>query len=504
VRKPITGSADRIGVVRFYAAGLLDPAQGYLSKLIILIGLAYPFGPIDIIPNRIPVIGYFDQIVFVVGSIALSYLAMPRPGTHETAARPGTHGKTARPGTMRMARAQRVRAALLDGFAMMLATPILRLATGRWPAPADTAMFRRSFRHFTPLPPLMRGLASVPAGREQLTRAMLAGWLLADSGYQGRLVGEMTEDDARPGNALRVWSGPPVTFLHLEKTAGMSVVAALAAQFHPLQIDADLRRAFPPHVLCPLPPFLLPRVRRCALVWGHYDLPSIRRLGPGRFTFTLLRAPEARIVSLYRYWRGQAALDLGWNGMNAPVLAAQRLSLADFLATDDPIIRDYIDNFYVRRLTGQYISHNDADPLEADPQYWLDQALAALDTLDFVGLTEDSDGALAVLGERLDFAAPARAPRVNVTASVREEPFAQSGEGVGAAGLGAASLEGASLEGASLEGASLDTASLGATGACETGVREALLRLTRLDRHVYAAAARRYDAAHRGKRPGRN
>ncbi len=122
----------------------------------------------------------------------------------------------------------------------------------------------------------------------------------------------------------------------------------LSAQFHPLQIDADLRRAFPPHVLTPLPPFLLDRVRRCALVWGHYDVPSIRRLGADRFTFTLLREPKARIVSLYRYWRGQAALDLGWNGMNQPVLAAQRLSLAEFLATDDPWILDYIDNFYVR------------------------------------------------------------------------------------------------------------------------------------------------------------
>ena len=301
---------------------------------------------------------------------------------------------------------------------------------------------------------------------------MLAGWLLADDTYRGSLMGELTGGDTRPGNALRVWSGPPVTFLHLEKTAGMSIVAALAAQFHPLQIDADLRRAFPPHVLCPLPPFLLARVRRCALVWGHYDLPSIRRLGPGRFTFTLLRDPEARIVSLYRYWRGQAALDLGWNGMNAPVLAAQRLSLAEFLATDDPVIRDYIDNFYVRRLTGQYASLNAVDPLAADPQYWLDQALAALDTLDFVGLTEDSDGALSVLAERLDFAAPARAPRVNVTGAAAEDvppnvPGAGSSAGIGGDAVG-----------------------------------QALLRLTSLDRHIYAAAVRHFDAARGGGRPG--
>jgi hypothetical protein len=57
---------------------------------------------------------------------------------------------------------------------------------------------------------------------------------------------------------------------------------------------------------------------------------------------------------------------------------------------------------------------------------------------------------------------------------------------------------------ADLHAAELDAESLAATGVPETGVREALLRLTRLDRHVYAAAALRYDAAHRGRGPGRN
>ncbi len=431
--------------MRAFCAGIFDPSGGYLAKAILLVGLAYPFGPIDLIPNRIPIIGYADQVAFVLGGIALSYLLLPRPRARAPLA-------GVRPAGMRAAMAQRARAVWLDGFAWIMAKPMLRLSTGTWPTRAEIALFRRAFRNFTPLPPLMRALASLPAGREQLTRAMLASWLLADPGYRARLSEEITSADTRPGNALRVWSGPPVTFLHLEKTAGMSVVSALAAQFHPLQIDADLRRAFPPHVLSPLPPFLLPRVRRCALVWGHYDVPSIRRLGPGRFTFTLLRDPAARIVSLYRYWRGQAALDLGWNGMNAPVLAAQRLSLAAFLDTDDPVIRDYIDNFYVRRLTGQYASLNAIDPLAANPAYWLDQAMTALGSFDFVGVTEDADGALGQLARLLDFAAPRRAPRVNVTRATvedRDDPD-------------------------------------------EPAIRRALLRLTCLDNDVYAAALRRH------------
>jgi hypothetical protein len=272
---------------RLMGAGLLDPRRCYLSKLVLLLGLAYPFGPIDLIPNRLPVIGYLDQVAFVVGGVALAYIWLQPP---YRAARAGPRWTTRC--------AQATRRIILDGFAATFAIPMLRLATGAWPAPADVAAFRRAFRHFTPLPPLMRALATVPAGREQLTRAMLASWLLADEKYRGRLQTELTSDDTRPGNGLAVWSGPPVTFLHLEKTGGMAVLAALAAHFHPLQIDADQRRAHPPHLFCPLPPFLVPQLRRRMLVWGHYDLPSIRRLGPGRFTFTLLREPCAHPVAV--------------------------------------------------------------------------------------------------------------------------------------------------------------------------------------------------------------
>jgi Protein of unknown function (DUF1232) len=437
--------------IRTFGMALADPRAGYGSKLVLLIGLAYWLGPIDLIPNSLPIIGYLDQVGFVVVGIALAYLLLPADAS-STPSR-AEYVWLPPPSALRARLFGWARASMLDSFAWVFARPILRVATGAWPPPEDVAVFRVAFRRFTPLPPLLRGLAMLPAGRQQLTRAMLASWLLADDAYRGRLRDELLPEPAATaaGNCLRVWSGPKVTFLHLEKTGGMAVTEVLAAQFHPLQIDADPRRAFPPHVLTPLPPFLLERVRRCALVWGHYDVPSIRRLGDGRFTFTLLREPKARILSLYLYWRGQAALDLGWNGMNQPVLAAQSLSLAEFLATNDPWILDYIDNFYVRRLTGQYCSFGRRDPLRAAPEEWLAQALLALEGFDFVGLSEDSDGAIARLSRLLGFAAPPLVPRVNVTRSeYRVSPGA------------------------------------------DPDVAAALDRLTRLDQVIYAAAVKRY------------
>jgi hypothetical protein len=344
-----------------------------------------------------------------------------------------------------------LRAALLDGFAWAFTKPILRLSTGAWPAPEDVVAFRAAFRRFTPLPPLLRALANVPSGRHQLTRAMLASWLLADESYRGELRRQLRPQDAAPGDCLRIWTGPKVTFLHIEKTAGMAVTQVLTEQFHPLQLDADLRRAFPPHVLTPLPPFLLPHVRRCSLVWGHYDVPSIRRLGDDRFVMTFLREPRARILSLYSYWRGQAALGLGWDGKNQAILMAQRLSLLDFLNSDDPLIVDYIDNGYVRRLTGRYASFQEQDPLVEDPAGSLDAALRSLEAFDFVGLTEDTQGSMQRLGRMLGFTPPARMPKVNVT----------------------------QRDGAAQPNADIDAA---------------LNRLTALDREVYTAAFMKYHA----------
>lgn len=403
--------------VRRYGAAITRPRDGYLAKLALAIGLAYPLGPIDIIPNRLPYVGYLDQIGFVIGGFALSYLLLPPQALQGWNARAGLLPP---PSAVRGALAARARAIVLDGFAWLFAGMILRLATGAWQSGEDVARFRSGFRNFTPLPPLLRGLVLVPAARQQLMQAMLASWLLADETYRGQLRDQFGSNAPAEGDCLRVWTGPKVTFLHLEKTAGMAMTKVLTRQFHPLQVDADARRAFPPHVLTPLPPFLLERVRRCSLVWGHYDVPALRRLGPGRFTVTLLRDPRARILSLYRYWRGQAALNLGWNGMNAAVCAAQRMQLAEFLASDDPLLVDYIDNFYVRRLTGQYRSFCDTDPLRAAPARSLDEALRALDEFDFVGISEDMNGSVARLGALLGFAPPARVEPVNVTQAAME------------------------------------------------------------------------------------
>ena len=48
-----------------------------LSKLAFLIGVGYWFGPVDLIPNRLPYIGYLDQIGFLVAGVLVARALTP-------------------------------------------------------------------------------------------------------------------------------------------------------------------------------------------------------------------------------------------------------------------------------------------------------------------------------------------------------------------------------------------------------------------------------------------
>ena len=175
------------------------------------------------------------------------------------------------------------------------------------------------------------------------------------------------------GNPLHFWQGPPVSFLHFERTGGTSLAAALTDQFHPLQIagfdDAP------------------DKIADRKLVWGHYTLPALRRLGPERRIVTILREPAARILSLYYFWRSIHPSQLG-DVADTRVMAAQQLDLLEFLRSDHPPLRDSIDNVYVRRLAGLYGGGTPQDPLERDPEAALRGALDSLDEIVVIGISE--------------------------------------------------------------------------------------------------------------------
>lgn len=106
-----------------------------------------------------------------------------------------------------------------------------------------------------------------------------------------------------------------VGFLHIPKTAGMSVRAALLEHYPAHQVG-NIRydeRLFGPftewHTFAPslraetlLPSDPTPPTDGQRLQLGHISLPGLQRLVPGDRILTVLREPRARLLSHHLYW----------------------------------------------------------------------------------------------------------------------------------------------------------------------------------------------------------
>ncbi len=311
---------------------------------------------------------------------------------------------SAKPPHWRRAAATRSRALALRTVATAINAPMLRLTLGRWPSRAERRCSVRAFcRAGDTVSPLLRSLASLPAGRDHMARALIV------RGGDAAIADQVVATAA--GISGAVWLGPKLSVLHLEKTGGHSLLAWLRGHLHPRQIDPDPARSVPADLFSAFPPSQAAALDRYPLVWGHYDLPALRRLGPHRQVLTLLRDPADRLVSLYRYWRSVAPDALGPASENLLPRFAQRLSLLDFLACDDPLLLAATDNFYLRRLTGRYPAHGH---LTLGPDDLAD-ALAALASIAGVGITEDMPHSLRRFAALLGLPPPAAIARLNET-----------------------------------------------------------------------------------------
>jgi hypothetical protein len=265
---------------------------------------------------------------------------------------------------------------------------VFRLSVGRWPNRGENMRFASAMSQpDMQVPAILRALIATPAAWPQLSN-MISFYLMAKGSLARTEEGGIAP---RSGNPLAFWQGEPVTFLHFERTAGTTLATLLTEQFHPLQIATA-----PLTFDVPDGSGILQRIDDHKLVWGHYDLPSFRRLSARRRIITLLREPKARILSLYYFWRSihpsqLEAID------DERVLQAQSLCLLDFLHSDHQSLRDSIDNVYVRRLAGLPGSGTCNDPLEQNPDFALAQAIAALEHVHFVGIVEHMAETLAGL-----------------------------------------------------------------------------------------------------------
>ena len=279
---------------------------------------------------------------------------------------------------------------------------------GRAALPGERRAFLRGFRARERLyPPVLRGLLAVPHARSLV--GQLSDHLLR-AARADHPADYPPDPPALGGNLFTLWTGPAIGFLHVEKCGGIALSRWLTQHFHPRQINSDPRRDLAPHLYA-----RMESLAAYKLVWGHYDLPLLTRDDPQRQVISLLRDPCDRLESLYYFWRsvdpGQFDPDLSF-----ALARAHRLSLEGFLDDDAPMMLDLIDNVYTRRLTGLYATGVARDPLVEDQAGALTAALAALDRLAAVGITERMAESVALFGSVLGLAPPREAVVANVTA----------------------------------------------------------------------------------------
>lgn len=138
---------------------------------------------------------------------------------------------------------------------------------------------------------------------------------------------------------------PCVFLIRLHKTAGTSFMTGLAS-------------AFAAERVCPWAFHYefhgRPRkaLEAYDFFWPHMGLDQALTIRPDARVVTIVREPRARIISSYRYWRSQERSAPDYAGHHELCRKVRTMSLADYLASDDPAILRAIDNAQMRFLSG--------------------------------------------------------------------------------------------------------------------------------------------------------
>lgn len=158
-----------------------------------------------------------------------------------------------------------------------------------------------------------------------------------------------------------------LVFFHFPKTGGISFTITMAQFFHPLQLG----QAGPRKIVAGYDFGKYQKLFSYHMDWGHAQAVP----GP-KAMLTCLREPTSRLLSLVAFLG-----DLNESAVppyDKLARLASRGSIMDVLQTDEPAVRNYFDNVYVRHLTDAYIQDDGVDPLKENPERFLQLALDRL------------------------------------------------------------------------------------------------------------------------------
>jgi len=165
----------------------------------------------------------------------------------------------------------------------------------------------------------------------------------------------------------------PVVFVHTQKTAGSSIVELIRERYGESVISHGDYNGHRPEDF-----------QDVAFVSGHFGYEFARPLISERYSFTFLRDPVERVLSLYYYCKKQNPDDYEIYSL------AQQLNLEEFLkhSLKKNFIRTAVCNTQAWQLAYGYGHGTERDYFSFEEQEILELAINHLENFSHVGFTE--------------------------------------------------------------------------------------------------------------------
>jgi hypothetical protein len=192
----------------------------------------------------------------------------------------------------------------------------------------------------------------------------------------------------------------PALFVHIQKTAGTSIIDLARPRYgHSMTSHGDCW-GYPPEYF-----------DNTLFVSGHLGYDYAKHLMESRYSFTFLRDPIERVLSMYYFCRNQKSTKFDI------YRAAAQFDLENFLQAgfEIPLIKKNIWNSQVWQLAHGYAHLDNRTISDFQPQKLLDLAITHLDAFSHIGFTETFEYDRNVILKALGLPIPEQEIISNVT-----------------------------------------------------------------------------------------
>ncbi len=206
-------------------------------------------------------------------------------------------------------------------------------------------------------------------------------------------------------NRPRPHGSPQYFYIHIPKTAGISLTRTLFSHFQPARVNTEYNDFTHIAALDDT------TFNSYDLVCGHFPYSLIERFPQKPYVMVMLRDPVQRAASHLRHIKTTPDF---WLHKYIP---AATMSLEEILETDKG--KEFICDQQTRLLGSNFAFDKDDTPkllsvAYDDPSATLARAKKRLDDARYIGITEQFDTSLKLLCKICGWSVPNRTPRLNV------------------------------------------------------------------------------------------